>query len=136
MKEFDRRHVQDLVDLPENAQILPGKWVLDQKFDSNEEQIRNRARQIVYGNFESWQYQDIYTAITNNTSIKIFLLITAILDLEYEQIDIVIVFLNVSLEKEDKIYITQPDSFDDGTGRICRLRQALYSLRKAPRLQF
>ena len=67
---------------------------------------------------------------------KVFLLITAILDLEYEQFDVVTAFLNASLDKEDEIYVAQPNGFDDGTGRACRLLQALYGLRKAPRLWF
>src|SRR5947207_3293550 len=32
--------------------------------------------------------------------------------------------------------MAQPDGYQDGTGRICRLLQALYGLRKAPRLWF
>ena len=32
--------------------------------------------------------------------------------------------------------MAQPDGFNDGTGRVCRLLQALYGLRKAPRLWF
>jgi hypothetical protein len=136
MQEFDQRYVWDLVDPPKDAQILPGKWVLDQKFDINGEWARNRARWVVCGNFESWQYQDLYAAVANNTSVKVFLLITAILDLECEQIDVIRAFLNASLEEGDEIYVAQPDGFDDGTGRVCRLLQALYGLRKAPRLWF
>jgi hypothetical protein len=136
MREFDQRHVWDLIYLRKGAQILPGKWVLDQKFDSDGKWVRNRARWVVCGNFESWQYQDLYAAVANNTSVKVFLLITAILDLECEQIDVVTAFLNASLEEEDEIYVAQPDGFDDGTGRVCRLLQALYGLRKAPLLWF
>jgi hypothetical protein len=122
MQEFDQHHVWDLVDPPKHIKILPGKWVLDQKFDSNGKWLRNRARWVVCGNFESWQYQDLYAAVANNISVKVFLLITAILDLECEQIDVVRAFLNASLEEEDEIYVAQPDGFDDGSGRVCRLR--------------
>src|SRR5262249_14573242 len=45
-------------------------------------------------------------------------------------------FLNAALEEEDEIYVAQPDGYDDGSGRVCRLLQALYGLRKAPLLWF
>ena len=119
------------------AKILPGKWVLDQKKDSEGNLVRNRARWVVCGNFEqNWQYQDLYAAVANNTSVKVFLLLTAVLDLECEQVDVVRAFLNAALEEGDEIYVAQPDGFDDGTGRVCRLSQALYGLRKAPLLWF
>ena len=90
------------------------------------------------GNFqqEGWQYQDVYAADANDTSVKVFLLLTAVLDLECEQVDVVRAFLNASLEEGDEIYLAQPDGFDDGSGRVCRLLQALYGLRKAPLLWF
>ena len=48
---------------------------------------------------------------------KVFLLITAILDLKYKQFDMIIAFLNALLDKEDEIYIAQPNGFDDGIRR-------------------
>ena len=45
-------------------------------------------------------------------------------------------FLNAPLDEYDEIYVAQPDGYEDGTGRVCRLLQALYGLRKAPRLWF
>ena len=36
------------------------------------------------------------------------------------------------LHKE--VYVKQPEGFDDGTGRVYRLRKALYGLKQAPRV--
>ena len=43
--------------------------------------------------------------MANNISVKVFLLLTAILDLEYQQIDVVKAFLNAPLEEGDEIYV-------------------------------
>ncbi|KAG3042292.1 hypothetical protein PC121_g23140 [Phytophthora cactorum] len=51
------------------------------------------------------------------------------------QVDFVIAFLNGPLDDVD-IYMEQPDYFDDGTGRICKLQQSLYGLRQAPRIWY
>ena len=114
-------HVWDLVDPPKYANILPGKWILDQKFDSEDKWIRNRARWVVCGNYENWQYQDLYAAVANNTSVKVFLLLTAVQDLECQQIDVVRAFLNAPLDRDDEIYVAQPDSYQDRSGRVYRL---------------
>jgi len=36
-------------------------------------------------------------------------------------------------ELEEKLYLEQPEGFDDGISRICRLKRSLYSLKQAPR---
>ncbi|CAI7860938.1 unnamed protein product [Closterium sp. NIES-53] len=48
-----------------------------------------------------------------------------------KQMDLTTAFLNSILEKE--IFMAQPQGFDDGSGRVWKLKKALYGLKQAPR---
>ncbi|CAI7787808.1 unnamed protein product [Closterium sp. NIES-54] len=45
--------------------------------------------------------------------------------------DVTTAFLNGVLEEE--IFMAQPEGFDDGSGRVLRLKKALYGMKQAPR---
>src|SRR6202043_99727 len=110
------------------------KWVLDQKFDTKGNWIRNRTRWVVCGNFEnnSWNSIETYSAVVTSTAVKIFLTLIAIFDLECEHFDVVTAFLNTPIPEDTNVYVQQPIGYEDGTDRVCKLIQALYGLRKSP----
>ena len=67
-------------------------------------------------------------------SYKALFAIAASLDLEIEQMDVKTAFLYSTLDKE--IFIEQPEGFEDGTGQVCCLNKALYSLKQSPRVWY
>ncbi|CAI7798945.1 unnamed protein product [Closterium sp. NIES-53] len=48
-----------------------------------------------------------------------------------KQMDVTTAFLNDILEEE--IFLVQPEGFDDGSGRVWKLKKAFYGLKQAPR---
>ena len=41
-------------------------------------------------------------------------------------------FLHAIVPDDVEVYISQPTGFEDGTGRVCRLKKALYGLARSP----
>ena len=55
------------------------------KFNAKGEWDRNRARWVVCSNFEnaeSWAAQDVYAAVANSSSVKLFFTLVAVNDYE------------------------------------------------------
>lgn len=80
---MEEKEIFKRVKRQKNIKVLPSKWVFNKKFDPNTKQHSARARYIIYGNFKAkdWSFKEIYTAIANVVSIRIFLTIIAVLDL-------------------------------------------------------
>jgi hypothetical protein len=85
-KQFEWLESQNTWDLyaqPKDEKVLPGKWVYDERIDPNNS-IQARAQWVVCGNYEedSWAIQDTYTAVVNATSLRVFIAMAAIKNLE------------------------------------------------------
>jgi hypothetical protein len=137
LQDLAEKGAWELVYPPKGAQVLPGKWVFDQKHNDLGNWLRNRARWVVCGNFQNdddWAAQDIFAASANAVAVKIFFTLVVILGMESIQLDIVTAFLNAILADEDAAYVAQSTGFIDGTKKVCKLKKAFYDLRKSPHL--
>ncbi|GJP55983.1 hypothetical protein CLOM_g15020 [Closterium sp. NIES-68] len=61
------------------------------------------------------------------TTLRVLLAIAALLGWKIRQMDIVTAFLNGIIMEE--VYMKQPEGLDDGSGRVCRLKKAIYGLK-------
>jgi hypothetical protein len=132
---LQQRKVWILEDLPPGTQVIPGKWVYDEKTNQSTGEVIARARWVACGNYEddqNWAIQDTYAAVATSTSIRTMIVITAILNHDLQQFDFCTAFLNADVPDGKIIYVIQPSGFEDGTGRACRLLKALYGLRESP----
>ncbi len=120
---------------PEGAQVIDGQWVLDQKFDADGNWVRNRARWVVCGNQQANDTAShlLYSAVVYSSTLRVIYTIIAVYDLEAEVFDIVAAYLNANVPEGVTIFMRQPRGLDDGTGRACRLKKALYGLRGSPK---
>jgi Reverse transcriptase (RNA-dependent DNA polymerase) len=107
--------------------VLPGKWVL--KIKRNDD---FKARWVVGGHRQrpGIDYTDVYAAVVKSMSIRVLLALTAIHDLEAQQLDVMNAFLNAHLK--ETIYVEMPHGFNK-KGYVCLLLKTLYGLCQSPR---
>jgi hypothetical protein len=79
-------------------------------------------------------FGETYAPVARMTSIRAFLSVVAIKDLELEQADVVTAFLNGKLS--ETIYMKQPEGYEaNGRGHlVCKLSKSLYGLKQAPKV--
>lgn len=132
------RGVYRLEDEPQDQRVLPGKWVFDEKMDPKTCEWSARARWVVCGNFDdsNWGVEDLYAAVANTVSVKTFLALTAVHDLECYQFDFKLAFLNATIPEGEIYYMEQPPGLPQVPGKVWRLIKALYGLRKSPHYWF
>lgn len=113
--------------------VLPGKWVFNKKFDLNTKQYSTKVRYIVYSNFEAkdWSSEEIYVAVANVISIRIFLAIIAVLNLVKLQYDFKLAYLNATILDDHEYYVKQPPGIGADETLVWRLQKALYDLRRS-----
>ena len=81
---------------------------------------------------EGKDYDQVFSPVARSGSIRTMLSLTAgISSMLMTQFDVKTAFLNGELEEE--IYMRQPEGFDDGTGRVCRLHKSIYGLKQSSR---
>ncbi|CAI7816779.1 unnamed protein product [Closterium sp. NIES-54] len=84
----------------------------------------------VYGT----NYDETYALVSSYVTLRTFLGIVAVLDLNLMQLDMKNAFLQSKLNRV--LYMYQPDYFNDGTGRVCKLVKSLYGLKQLPLLWY
>jgi hypothetical protein len=128
-----------LMEVPQDANIIKGRWVFSVKADANGRPVRFKARWVARGFTQRHgvDYEDTYASVTKPATVKIMLALAAKLNLECKQFDLVTAFLN-ALIKKYKIYVEIPYGFEDyaedGTQLVCLLLRALYGLKQSPLL--
>lgn len=93
-----------------------------------------RTRYVVCGNYESnsWSMEDLYSAVANSVSVKVFMALTAVQDFHCHQFDFKWAFLNADILEGHDYYVRQPPGLPAKPGMVWKLRKALYGLRRSP----
>ncbi|CAI7924309.1 unnamed protein product [Closterium sp. NIES-54] len=79
-------------------------------------------------------YDETYAPVSSYVTLRIFLSIVAVLDLNLMQLDMKKAFMQRKLDRV--LYMYQPDYFNDGTGWVCMLLKSLYGLKQSPLLWY
>ena len=66
------------------------------------------------------------------TTVRLFMQMVAIHNLELHQLDVTAAFLYGEIDKD--VYVKQPPGHDDGSGEVYKLVRAVYGLKQAPRI--
>lgn len=117
-----------LVEAPKDARVMSCRWVLREKQDG-----RLKARLVVRGfeQIEGVDYDTTFSPVARHASIRLLLSLAASKGMKMKTFDVKTAFLHGKLE--DEIFMHQPEGFNDGSKRVCRLHKSLYGLKQAPK---
>ncbi|CAI7902998.1 unnamed protein product [Closterium sp. NIES-53] len=122
-----------LTNLPPEKKALDCTWVLRVKTDV-EGRLESRKTRLVIKGFqqrEGIDFQEVFSPVAKAPTLRLLLEAAAVCGWKVEQMDVKMAFLYGVVDEE--IYMKQPEGYDDGSGRVCRLNKAIYGLKQAPR---
>jgi len=131
LKQLNEMGTWELVDKPPDTLPITNKWVFVRKRNKLGEIIKYKARLVARG-YSQWpgqDYNETYSPVVRVDTLRAILALVPIKRLKVQQMDIKGAYLNGILK--ENIYMEQPEGFDDGTGRICRLIKTLYGLKQS-----
>ncbi|CAI7870053.1 unnamed protein product [Closterium sp. NIES-54] len=110
---------------------MKNRWVLTTKYRLDDTVEREKARLVVKGFTQvcGADYDETYSPVSSYVTLRIFLSIVAVSNLNLMQLDMKNAFLQSKLDRV--LYMYQLDYFDDGTGRVCKLLKSLYGLKQS-----
>jgi transposase InsO family protein len=131
-----KNHTWELVPRQQWMKVLPCKWVLKIKTDSQGMPERYKGRLVVGGHRQvhGVDFEETFASVSKGTTQRALLSKAAINQWTVRQLDISTAFLHGEIEHE--IYMEQPEGYDFGDGMVCRLTKCLYGLKQAPRAWF
>ena len=133
MISLEENSTWDLVDLPTGHKIISNRWIYRVKRDANGKINRYKARLVARGfnQREGIDYDETFSPVVRFDTIRVMLSIAANENLELAQFDVKSAFLNGVIKEE--IYMHQPEGYEDGSQRVCKLLRSLYGLKQSPR---
>ena len=125
----------DLVPPPEGKNIVGSRWVLKVKHDENGSVNHFKARLVAqgYSQMKGVDYDEVFSPVARNTSVRSLLALANAHDLEIHQMDVKTAFLNGSLDCEIYMYMSQPEGFvdPDRPNHVCKLKKSIYGLKQS-----
>ncbi|CAI7904687.1 unnamed protein product [Closterium sp. NIES-53] len=133
LKSIEENGTWELVELPEGCNAITSKWLFKIKSDADGKIERYKYRLVAkgYQQKEKVDYKELFAPVVKPSTLRTLLAGAAIKGWAVKQMDVTTAFLNGVLEEE--IFMAQPEGFDDGSGRVLRLKKAHYGLKQAPR---
>jgi hypothetical protein len=133
-EQLKSRGTWELVEPMKGRKAIGCRWVFAKKYDERGKLSKYKARLVAQGfsQIPGIDYTDNYAPVARLDAVRTCMALSAIKNWKMRQLDIKGAYLNGVLEEE--IYMRQPDGFDDGSGRICKLKRALYGLKQAGRI--
>jgi hypothetical protein len=133
MSSLRENDTWELVNLPPGCKAIENRWVFQIKQLPDGSQGRYKARLVAkgYSQRAGIDYSETFCPVARFDTIRSVLSVAASEKLHIAQFDVKTAFLYGLLDEE--LYMLQPEGFDDGTNRVCKLKRSLYGLRQSPR---
>ena len=111
----------------EDKNIVDNKWVFKVKRDENGDVQRYKVRLVAkgYSQTEGVNYNEVYSSVVRNTTIRSLLALSNAKNWEVHQMDVQTAFLQGNLEEE--VYMRQPDGYvnEEYPDYVCKLKKIL-----------
>ena len=133
MESLRKNDTWALVTLPAGRHVVSSEWVFKSKTNPDGSLNRRKARLVARGFSQTAgvDYFETFAPVVRYESVRCVLSIAASHDMDMRQFDVKTAFLNGKLD--EVVFMQQPDGYDDGTGRVCKLSRSLYGLKQSPR---
>lgn len=122
-----------LVDLPTDAKSIKCRWIFKTKFNADGQLEKYKARLVAKGFTQrpGIDYNETFAPVVRYSSIRILIAYAVHQQMTIHQMDVQTAFLHGDIEK--KIFMQQPEGFDDKSGLVCLLQKSLYGLKQSTR---
>lgn len=133
MQAMEANGTWTLEELPEGRKAIKTKWVFKRKLAEDGSVLRYKARLVAKGCSQKYglDYVKTFSPVVRYTSIRLLIALAVKWNIKIDQMDAVTAFLQGDLDEE--IFIEQPPSYSDGSGRVCKLKRAMYGLKQSGR---
>lgn len=125
----------DLMELPDDRNVIQTKWVFDIKRNGKGEIERYKARLVAKGfsQIPGIDFVEVFSPVSRYSTIRFGFALAIYFNWKRELIDVKNAFVNAELSEE--IYINQPKGFVDNNhpDHVFKLNKALYGLKQASR---
>lgn len=107
--------------MPEGKRIIDNRWVLRVKTNADGSINRYKAWLVAKGYVQKQgiDYDESFSPVDRFDTVRAVLSVAANEQLELAQFDVKTAFLYEHLDEE--VYMRQPDGYEDGTNRVCKL---------------
>jgi hypothetical protein len=133
LAQLHEKGMWTLVRKPADAVPITNKWVFTKKYNSKGDLLKYKARLVVKGCAQrpGYDYVDTFAPVVCLETLRIILAMSVVNDLHIGQMDVKGAYLNGILK--ERVYMRQPEGYDDESGRACQLVKTLYGLKQSGR---
>lgn len=133
IEALNKNKTWELVNKPPNVKPIKNKWVYKVKLKPDGQVERFKARLVAkgYSQIPNIDYKETYAPVASMNTVRMFLAIANQNNMRIMQFDIKTAFLYGDLDEQ--LYMEQPEGFNKGDGKVCKLVKSLYGLKQAPR---
>jgi hypothetical protein len=131
LEQLERLNTWEWADLPKDRSAIGSRWVFDRKKDKQGNIIKYKARLVAQGFSQrpGIDFKATFAPVMRLDTLRIFLALAAKNNWELRQMDIKGAYLWA--ETEEDLYMQQPPGYNDGSGRVKKLKKTIYGLKQA-----
>ena len=131
LKQPQEMGIWKLVNLPPNTIPIANKWVYIKKQDQLGKLIKYKARLVAkeFTQCPGYDYIETFSPVICMETVCAILALMVKNGYQIQQMDIKGAYLNGILK--EKVYMKQPEGYDDRTGHVCKLIKTLYGLKQS-----